>query len=217
MIGDYTPRCPLCGCPDTIPFAEVGSSRYLDCPVCRMVHLDPAQRLAPEAERRHYDSHENDPDDPRYRVFLDRLVAPLSRRLEPGARGLDYGSGPGPAVAAMLAERGFPTSIYDPFFAPDSAALARSYDFITCTEVAEHFFHPGRELERLRDLLRPGGLLAIMTEILRDETVFERWRYARDPSHVCFYRERTMEWIAADRGWSLERPHPNVAIFQVGG
>lgn len=189
---------------------------YLDCPVCGLVYLDPVHRLTGEHERSHYGLHENDPRDPRYRAFLDRLVAPLAARLPPGARGLDYGAGPGPAVPVMLEERGFAMSVYDPFFAPDPAPLAERFDFVTCTEVVEHFFQPRLELERLRGLVRPGGWLAVMTEILRDDIVFETWRYARDPTHVCFYRDRTMDWIAAEHGWSLDRPHPNVAIFRIG-
>lgn len=186
----------------------------MDCPTCGLVHLDPSQRLEADLERRHYGSHENDPGDHRYRAFLDRLVAPLAARLPTGALGLDYGSGPGPTVPVMLEELGFSMAIYDPFFAPDPGPLDRRYDFITCTEVAEHFFHPRGEFERFSGLLRPGGHLAIMTEILREDTAFESWRYARDPTHVCFYRDRTMEWIAAKHGWTLDCPHPNVAIFQ---
>jgi hypothetical protein len=43
----------------------------------------------------------------------------------------------------MLAEAGHAMALYDPFFRPDPAALERDYDFITCTETAEHFHHPG--------------------------------------------------------------------------
>lgn len=176
----------------------------------------PGHRPNPEAERQHYGTHRNDPDDPGYRSFLDRLASPLTARLPAGARGLDYGSGPGPALAAMLEERGFATRIYDPFFAPDPEALEGRYHFITCTETAEHFFAPGAEFQRLDRLLHPGGWLGVMTEMLVDDAAFPKWRYARDPTHVCFYRPRTMEWIAARHGWMLEIPRPNVALFQKG-
>ena len=48
--------------------------------------------------------------------------------------GLDFGAGPGPALAAMMSEDGFDVAIYDPFFQPDAEALQRKYDFITSTE-----------------------------------------------------------------------------------
>jgi hypothetical protein len=196
------------------PFALVHHRRYFQCPACGLIHMAPEQRPGPAAARAHYLTHENDPDDPGYRAFLNRVAGPLLERLDPGAEGLDYGAGPGPALSLIMAERGFPTAIYDPFFAPDRAALARTYDFITCTETAEHFFQPGAELEGLDSLLRPGGWLAVMTEWVDDARPFEEWRYARDPTHVCFYRRETMEWIAAHFGWSLELHPPNVALFR---
>ncbi|HEX2205316.1 MAG TPA: class I SAM-dependent methyltransferase [Longimicrobium sp.] len=205
--------CPLCGAGEARPFAEAHGRRYWECGRCRLVFLDPAQRLDAAAERAHYGTHENDPDDPGYRAFLDRLAAPLAARLAPGAEGLDYGSGPGPALARMLEERGFGMSLYDPFFAPDASVLERAYDFVTCTETAEHFFAPGDEFRRFDALLRPGGWLGVMTEMRTDERDFARWRYARDPTHVSFYRAETMEWIARAHGWALERPHRDVALF----
>lgn len=207
-------ECPLCRSSAARPFARAHGRDYVDCPVCRLIHLVPEQRLDRAAERARYETHENDPGDPGYRAFLSRLADPLVERLTAGAAGLDYGSGPGPALSVMLEERGFEMAIFDPFFAPDPGALERRYDFITCTETAEHFFDPGDELERLAQLLHPGGWLAIMTEIFDDALAFEEWWYARDPTHVCFYRPRTMEWIAGRFGWSLERPHPNVVLFR---
>lgn len=96
-----------------------------------------------------YDLHRNDPDDGDYRNFLARLVTPLMQRLHPGMEGLDYGYGPGPALAQMLTEAGMRMALYDPFYAPDTAVLNRTYDFVTCTETAEHFRRPGRGLETI--------------------------------------------------------------------
>jgi SAM-dependent methyltransferase len=174
----------------------------------------PEHRPGPAEERARYETHENDPEDRRYRDFLSRLADPLVARLPPGAEGLDYGSGPGPTLSVMLSEQGFPMEIWDPFFAPGRAPLQRSYDFITCTETAEHFFHPRDEFDRLNRLLRPGGWLALMTRIVREGQSFSTWRYARDPTHVCFYRPETMTWIATQYDWSPEYPDPDVVLFR---
>lgn len=205
--------CPLCGGDEPEPFRELGGGWYYRCATCALVFLDPRNRLTAPEERARYETHENDPSDPGYRAFLDRLGAPLVARLTPGAEGLDYGSGPGPTLSVMLEERGFTMSVYDPFFSPDAGVLERSYDFVTCTETAEHFFEPGRELDRLDGLLRDGGWLGVMTSVLTDDIVFEDWWYVRDPTHVCFYAPDTLEWIAHRYGWTLERPGPNVALF----
>ncbi len=176
--------------------------------------MHPEDRPTAAQERARYDTHENDPADSGYRAFLARLANPLVERLPPGARGLDYGSGPGPTLSVMLQERGFPTTIYDPFYAPETAVLRERYDFITCSETAEHFFRPSREFQRFDRILRSGGWLGLMTERLDEGVALEEWHYARDPTHVCFYRRRTIEWIAREYGWSPEFPHRNVVLFQ---
>jgi hypothetical protein len=196
------------------PFAEIRAARYFRCGVCRLTFLAPEQRPEEEAERDHYATHENDAADPRYRAFLDRLAAPLAERLAAGAEGLDFGAGPAPALAEMLRERGFGVRVYDPFFAPDEEVLRQPYDFIACSETAEHFFDPAAEFARLDALLRRGGWLGVMTEILEDDARFSGWRYARDPTHVSFYRAETMQWIAGRFGWRLHAAARNVILFQ---
>ena len=210
-------QCVLCQTPEPAPFASTGGRDFFECSLCRLVQVAPAQRPEPDEERARYETHQNDPADTGYRAFLDRLASPLIAALPPGAQGLDFGAGPGPTLAVMLEEAGFRMASYDPFFAPDDTLLDRTYDFITCTETAEHFHDPGAECERLSDLLRPGGWLGIMTT-MRDETrPFESWWYTRDPTHVCFYHPATMEWIARRFRWTLERPQPNVSLFRSPG
>lgn len=208
------PTCPLCAASSAAPFAGREGRRYHRCPVCDLVSMDPEDRLDPVAERARYDTHENDPQDEGYRAFLDRLALPLARTLPAGARGLDYGSGPGPTLSLMMTERGFPTRNWDPFFAADPAALEGRYDFITCTETVEHFHHPGEEFKRLDALLLPGGILAVMTGILHPDVDFTTWWYVRDPTHVGFYTPGSLEWIASHHGWRLDVVGPTVIMFR---
>jgi SAM-dependent methyltransferase len=208
------PACPLCGAARALPFAAVAGRRYFRCGGCGLVFMAAEDRPEASAELAHYGTHENDPADARYRGFLARLAEPLAARLAADAEGLDYGCGPGPALARMLEERGFRMAVYDPFFAPDAAVLERSYDFVTCTETAEHFFDPAEEFARLDGLLRPGGWLGVMTEPLDDARDFAGWRYARDPTHVCFYAEETLRWIAERFGWEMEVRARGVVLFR---
>jgi SAM-dependent methyltransferase len=162
----------------------------------------------------HYLHHENNPDDQRYRQFLSKLAGPLLAKLAPNLRGLDYGCGPGPALAAMFREAGHDMVVYDPFFFPDPAPLSGTYDFVTCSETAEHFHGPAAEFDRLDDLLAPGGWLGLMTCFQTEDDRFARWHYRADPTHVVFYREATIHRIAADRGWSCEIPTKDIALMQ---
>ncbi len=212
--AEHSLTCPLCGTGGAAAFARVGGDRYHRCDRCALVFLDPAAHLDAARERARYETHENDAADPGYRAFLDRLAVPLAARLDLGARGLDYGSGPGPTLSVMLGERGFPTAVYDPFFAPDEEVLRATYDFVTCTETAEHFFEPAVEFERFDALLRPGGWLGLMTGLFTEDIDFETWWYVRDPTHVAFYAPETLRWIAGRFAWDLETPADNVALFR---
>jgi len=192
----------------------LGERHYFRCPVCALVFLLPAQRLNPAEEKKRYDFHQNNPGDEAYLDFLERLAGPLSGRLPLGAAGLDFGCGPGPAMSRWFSMKKIPMENYDPIYYPQTALLERAYDFVTCSEVAEHFYDPHREFLLLDRLLKPGGFLGIMTCVLESENRFETWWYPRDPTHVCFYQGRTLEWIAAWRQWKLEFPSVNVAIFE---
>jgi SAM-dependent methyltransferase len=197
-----------------LPFVSIHGRDYWRCDVCGARFLDPRQHLPREDEYRHYLHHENHPDDPRYRRFLSRLADPLLERLAPGLSGLDYGCGPGPALAAMLREAGHRMALFDPCFFPDLRPFDQTYDFITCTEVVEHFHRPAMEFDRLDRMLRPGGWLAIMTCFQTEDHLFAAWHYRRDPTHVVFYRETTLHHIAGQRDWIYESPAKDVALMR---
>lgn len=207
------PPCPLCATP-AAAFHDDEHGTFWRCPTCALVFRDPAQHLDVAAEVARYREHRNALDDPRYLAFLDRLAAPVAERLPPGARGLDFGSGPAPALALLMTRHGFPTASYDPHFLPDASALQATYDFITCSEVFEHLRQPRQVLTQLRDMLRPNGLLAVMTQFRDERRPFASWYYRRDPTHICLYSEPTMRWIAQEMAWDLECLPQGVTIFR---
>ncbi len=214
MTREPPAHCPVCGAPDPAPLLSVAGRDYWACAACEARFLDPRQHPSRADEHAHYLHLQNDAAEPGYRRFLARLAEPLLARLPAGARGLDFGCGPGPALAAMLREAGHPMALYDPVFHPEPTALAECYDFITCTETAEHFHRPAEELERLDGLLAPGGWLGIMTCFQTDDARFSDWHYRRDPTHVVFYRAATWRYLAAARGWSCEIPVKDVALLR---
>jgi len=208
------PQCPLCSSGGTRFQLERDGIRYFHCSRCELLFVDPVQRPDFEEERRRYESHRNRPTDPAYRRFLRRLADPVMERVAPGSTGLDYGSGPGPTLSRILTEAGRPTRDYDPFFAPDRGALGARYDFVTCSETAEHFHNPGVEFRRIDGLLRPGGWFGLMTGIVGPETDLVSWWYLRDPTHVAFYSAGTLAWIGGELGWTLALLSDTVALFQ---
>lgn len=206
--------CPLCGNDDVIFFHRDQRREYHRCARCALVFVPPEYYLSPQAERAEYDLHQNRVDDAGYRRFLSRLVQPLLQRLPDGASGLDFGCGPGPALAAMMREAGCEMALYDAFYYPGTAPLQRQYQFVTATEVVEHLHQPGAELSRLWQLLLPGAYLGVMTKLVRDQQAFSSWHYKSDPTHVCFFSEQTWVWWAAGQGAALTRIGADVMLLQ---
>ena len=206
--------CIVCGASQPRFFASADGRDYLRCDTCRATYLSQGQRLSAGQTFARYRQHRNDPADRDYRRFLAKLADPLLERLPPRAHGLDYGCGPGPALACMLREAGHHVSLFDLYFFPDPKPLKALYDFITCTETIEHFHRPFEEFARFNDLLRPGGWLAVMTCFQNNDDLFAFWHYRRDPTHVVFYHEATLRHIAGRFGWSCEVPVKDVALMQ---
>jgi SAM-dependent methyltransferase len=190
---------------------------YRRCVACSLIFVPREGHVTVEAEKRRYDQHRNAPDDEGYVRFLARLPDALVPKLEPGVEGLDFGCGPSAVLAGLLRGRGFPMAVYDPFYATDAAVLDREYDFVTCTEVVEHFRDPAAEFTRLFARVKPGGWLGILTSLWEGEPAgFVRWRYAMDETHVAFYCRATLEWVARRHGATLDVPAAGVILCRRG-
>ena len=98
----------------------------------------------------------------------------------------------------MLKQHGFHVTLYDPFFYPDMSYLSNKYDFIICCEVMEHFHRPQEEFKKLRNLLKPKGILFCKTSIVNNDMSvdsFSKWYYKNDPTHVFFYSPKGLKYI----------------------
>lgn len=197
-------NCPLCQSSKNILFHTDKSRDYFRCNDCSLVFVPDNFILTEELEKAEYDKHDNRVDDLGYRKFLSRIFFPIKERLPKKSAGLDFGCGPGPALAAMFSESGFKMSTYDPFYADDSSALSKAYDFITCTEVIEHVKNPHELLPKLLSLLKNSGTLGIMTKLVINEEAFKNWHYKNDPTHIRFYSRETFEYIAKKFSIKLE-------------
>ena len=214
MRPDGDDRCPLCGAPG--PFAGVPDMRkrlLRLCSACRLVFAVSADLPAPEAEKSRYASHRNGPDDAGYVAFLRQAVAPALPFLKPEMRGLDYGCGHTPTLHLLLKEAGLRCENYDVFFFPEWPQ--EPFDFLFATEVVEHFHRPAIEWPRMLSLLKPGGILTVMTAPWEDLDAFRTWGYASDETHVAFYHRESLEWICARYGLAvLDRANPRVWVLR---
>lgn len=187
---------------------------YYYCPHCEFLFLDEAEIVSTEKEKAEYSTHQNTLDNKGYvnmfRDFIEKAVTPFQTNPGPGGTltpltALDFGSGPGDCVLAhvLREENGYDVDIYDIYFAPEKVYTDKTYDLITCTEVLEHLKDPVETLRLLKEHLKPGGILALMTlfhPISEDnpegEEMFRRWWYRRDITHIGFFRPKTLRFIA---------------------
>lgn len=205
--------CQLCG-GSLNPYFEDKKRPYLQCVVCDLVQVPRQFHLSDCDEKAEYDKHENSLDDPGYLRFLSRMAEPMLARVSVGARGLDFGCGPAPALASTLEKGGCVMSLYDKYYQPDGRVLDDHYDFIVATEVVEHLANTGEVLNQLWSLVRPTGFLGLMTKRVHERAAFAQWHYKNDPTHIAFFSDKTFEYLAGMWKAEIEFIGPDVVIFR---
>jgi hypothetical protein len=169
--------------------------------------VPPAHWMTPAEEIERYQLHSNRIDDVGYVRFLMPVIDALRRHGASG-RVLDYGAGPSPVLLELLTREGFDAHGYDPNFAcrypSGGVTLAGgSFDAVVSTEVFEHFREPAREMDRIQLLVKPGGLLVVMTAFATNNVSMGDWHYANDATHIVFYSKETLQYIARRWGFTI--------------
>ncbi|MBF0254166.1 MAG: class I SAM-dependent methyltransferase [Candidatus Omnitrophica bacterium] len=189
---------------------------FLECGHCGLVRAAGEAPLSVEEKRKRYLLHENSAESAGYREFLSQAIRPARPYLVPGARGLDFGCGPGPVLSMLLREEGFVMDDYDPLFF--DGPLRPPYDFVFSTECFEHFEDPAGDIAEVVTLVRDGGVLAVMTELWDDSVDFGRWAYTYDETHVSFYSLKTFGYIGRKFGVRLVAgDNRRVMVFRKNG
>jgi len=186
--------CPLCGSSSN-SFYTQGQREFLQCYLCLSVFTHPKDYLTPKAEQAHYLCHNNDPEDIRYQNFVSPVTNAILANFKRQHKGLDFGSGTGSPIVKVLEDNGYDIKQFDLFFHNHPDVLQQTYDYIACSETAEHFKEPYKEFYQLRKLLKPNGKLYIMTDRFEPERDFGTWFYKTDPTHVFLYHKKAFEYI----------------------
>ncbi len=184
--------CPLC----LNPTPQLLLEKYIHCGDCDLISLLPSFRLPPELEKQRYLLHQGQNPDG-LTQFLRPALSYVERNLSTKSKILDYGCGADQVLVKYLNHRGYTVEGYDPFFFPKALTPnIQRFDAVIATEVVEHFFEPRDQFAKLVDLLLAEGELILMTSLHQGGAHFKDWSYRRDPTHVSFYSEKTMAWIA---------------------
>ncbi|MCB0350314.1 MAG: class I SAM-dependent methyltransferase [Bdellovibrionales bacterium] len=214
-------NCPLCQCSTTQPYCISDIQRsYFICKTCSLVFAEPHTALTPQDEKSRYNLHQNNLEEKGYREYLKKMWVPLYSHLKKLQTklgrplvGLDFGCGPTQAFQQFALELGIHVESYDPYFFAEQSVLEKKYDFIWCSEAFEHFNEPAGTISQIIQLLRTDGILAIRTELYPQADQFANWYYQRDPTHVSFYNESTMNWIALNWRLKLHLESNKVCFF----
>jgi hypothetical protein len=206
--------CPLCASLKAEVFQHSENRDYCHCQRCDLIFVPKKFHLSVEKEQEIYSHHQNNPQDSEYRKFLARCLQPIQSQLKPGMTGLDFGSGPGPTLHLLLGELGVDTVNYDVYFDNQPHLLESCYDIVTCTEVIEHIALAVRHWSLLFNLVKPNGVLSIMTKRHQGLEKFKHWHYKLDPTHIVFYSEHSLNWVANQWRMQLELYQDDIAIFQ---
>lgn len=188
---------------------------FYHCLECDLIFRDPQSFPDWGQQRERYSHHHNSGGDPHYVQYFQQLIHPLVEHLHTKGlkTGLDWGCGPGPVLSEELKKLGFQVQIYDPIYFPEKPQ--GEFDFITSTEVIEHFLSPKEGLDEILKHVKNNGIFAGMTNFHQGPEHFSNWWYAKDLTHVCFYSEKTLYWI--EKKWRLRCLYlqsPNFIFFK---
>ena len=207
--------CPLCESDKTQEQFEAKALRkkriFFLCEECDLLFVPNAFHPSRDVEKGQYDLHQNCGENEGYLNHLKPVVESALKLVAKGGRILDYGCGPGPVLAEELKSKGRSVATYDPFF--QSEPVEGPFDLVTCTEVVEHFSNPKKSLEKLFQVVGEGSLI-VMTSLTDGVESLRDWHYIRDITHVSFYSQKTMLWIAERFRKKNQFVEENVILFQ---
>ena len=185
--------CTLCSY-DVDKSLNIRGRDYFLCPNCDLLFMSPQDRMTREEELQRYLKHQNDPADTGYKNFLLQLAEPCFEYIDKDSLCLDYGCGNELNMEKIFKDKGYNMQNYDPYFYPNG--LKGPYDLIVCNEVCEHFYSPSADFIKIRNILKPDGILAIGTNLRNATTDLNTWHYLSDRTHVSMYSKKTFDTVA---------------------
>lgn len=213
-------NCKICEGAVTEFYDNYMKCRTYHCEACDFIFKDDNAIITAERELKVYQQHNNSEENLGYvamfQDFIDKTITPHKSAIETA---LDFGSGPNPVLAGMLAKNGFVTDHYDKFFATEKVYEGKRYDLITSTEVIEHIQDVESVMAFFAEHLNPGGFLALMTQFHPgDAPRYLNWWYRRDPTHIVFFTPETFRVLSERHGFTLRfHDDKKVVLLQKDG
>ena len=212
MKNNTSNLCPLCNSSSKVLY-HLKKRLYHQCENCQGIFVDRTLILDNYEEKKRYEEHNNDVNDPGYQRFVSPITSSILRDYTESDKGLDFGSGTGPVISKVLKDNNYNIVQYDPFFCNVPDVLNYRYDYIACCEVIEHMHDPKKEFILLKKLLQPKGRLYCMTLLYDDSIDFHTWNYKDDHTHVFIFQEETIKWVQKEIGFNNVKIDNRLVIF----
>lgn len=178
---------------------------YYICDKCEFISMDNNYYVNPDEEKDDYLKHDNTFENKGYiqlfTNFINLAINPFKNEIKTV---LDFGCGFAPVLSKILKKEGFIVDNYDKYFFPDNSFKLKKYDLITSTEVFEHLIEPIETFKLLKNCLNEKGKIAITTLFHpKDDNKFLNWHYKREISHIAFFTENTIKYIAKKLNFNI--------------
>jgi dolichyl-phosphate beta-glucosyltransferase len=228
--------CPLCGEADFEPVVAKDGFRMVACRGCRLWYLNPMPSealLASLYDRDYfansdslsagYENYGTRGEDFR-EAFAHRLASLPSRVA--GGRLLDVGAGFGYLLDAA---QGKFSECWAVERSPDAVEVLQGkgtvrrgtlaevdlpdsyFDVVSLQDCLEHFRDPREALMRIREVLRPGGCVLLVTpntDSLLAKFQRRSWVSLKFPEHVVLFQRATLTRILEEAGFEVETQVP---------
>lgn len=187
-------KCPFCQKDGADLFHEDKIRAFFRCQSCTIIFVPRSSLLSASEEKKRYDSHQNDENDPGYREYFLKTVIPVIAELKGHERGIDFGCGRTRLMSQIFDDKGIICDSYDPFYFPDESFWQKTFEFGVMNEVIEHLADPADTVARLKMIIK--GPLFIRTKFYPEtEQEFSSWFYKRDLTHVQFFSLKTLSYL----------------------
>lgn len=208
--------CPLCESNSTHLYSQDKQRSYYQCSSCELVFVSRLDIIEPDLEKKRYETHQNHAGDSRYLTYLSNIFEECAPYLKKGECGLDFGCGESKLLGQLFTEAGFPTESFDLYFHPDQAIWTRQFHFVVMSEVIEHLREPRESMTQIFKLLAQSGQIFVKTKLLPETTEeFDRWFYKRDPTHVQFFNQASLNYLKKNLGFkSMESIGNDLYLFK---
>lgn len=207
MNGHVVRHCRRCKCRYLSEFpSDDQLEKVIDQRVARQIELEP--ELAPEAIEAGTKTAQKRLKEMR------KLIAPQSRLLEVGARRGDVGAflsrefqyvGIELSDRAARAARTKGLEVYRASI-PDFVNVSGLFDAVLLLDVMQHISRPHDALDRIRDNLKTGGYLVIITpdtESLTSVFSGRRWVAHKIPEHLVLYSRSALVELLERTGFDI--------------